>query len=309
MRLEEWQKWLDAQFIDEEETSSASQTTQAVSVKPSVEEPEQSQPSPSPFSDSAVVIARPPVAPPSPPAGPLGIPEQMANAFEVPSIERYLPFLRQPKPEPAAEVTASAEPTVEQKGWSDAGETPQAPADEFSTEGHDTGLESTASPELSEAASSPHTGNTTVSQAVRQAVPSRIEPKQTPAPGRKTTLRRAKHARNVRPTDVVEEMNAATLWSLVPKHLQTLLALGTEEVAQNSYKRGFKESRLELIQRLLDPTLTLEETARLLNVCPTTVRRYTNRGLLTHQRTPGDQRRFKLSDVLAFLEAQSQSPK
>jgi excisionase family DNA binding protein len=104
-------------------------------------------------------------------------------------------------------------------------------------------------------------------------------------------------------------MNATTLWSLVPKHLQTLLALGTEEVAQNSYKRGFKESRLELIQRLLDPTLTLEETARLLNVCPTTVRRYTNRGLLTHQRTPGDQRRFKLSDVLAFLEAQSQSTK
>ena len=78
-----------------------------------------------------------------------------------------------------------------------------------------------------------------------------------------------------------------------------------EEVAQNSYKRPFRESRLELIQRLLDPTLSLEDTARLLNVCPTTVRRYTNKGLLRHQRTQGDQRRFKLSDVLAFLEAQS----
>ena len=77
-----------------------------------------------------------------------------------------------------------------------------------------------------------------------------------------------------------------------------------DEVVQNSYKRSFKESRIELIEKLLDPTLSLEDTARLLNVCPTTVRRYTNKGMLTHQRTSGDQRRFKLSDVLTFLEAQ-----
>lgn len=309
MRLEEWQKWLDAQFIDEEETSSAVQTAQAVSVKPSVEEPEQSPSSPPHFSDSAVVIARPPVAQPSPPGGPLGTPGQTANEFEVPSIERYLPFLRQTEPEPVAEVATPAEPLVEQGRQPDAGETTEAATNEFSAEGHDMELKADTSPELPDAASSPHTENIAVSQAIRQATPSRIGPKQAPASGHKTTIRRAKHARNVRPADVVEEMSAATLWSLVPKHLQTLVALGSEEVAQNSYKRSFKESRLELIQRLLDPTLTLEETARLLNVCPTTVRRYTNRGLLTHQRTSGDQRRFKLSDVLAFLEAQSHSPK
>ena len=84
------------------------------------------------------------------------------------------------------------------------------------------------------------------------------------------------------------------------------MAMSGDEVAQHSYKRDFRESRVDLIQRLLDPTLTLEETARLLNVCPTTVRRYTNRGLPRHMRTAGDQRRFKLSDVLAFLETQSQ---
>jgi excisionase family DNA binding protein len=120
-------------------------------------------------------------------------------------------------------------------------------------------------------------------------------------------VRRARHARNVRPTEVVPEMDARTLWSLVPRHIQTLVAMDADEVTQNSYKRAFRESRLDLVQRLLDPTLSLEETARLLNVCPTTVRRYTNRGLLTHQRTSGDQRRFKLSDVLAFLEAQQRA--
>ena len=64
-----------------------------------------------------------------------------------------------------------------------------------------------------------------------------------------------------------------------------------------------KETREQLLQRLLDPLISLEEAARLLEVCPTTVRRYTNKGLLKHYRTAGNQRRFKLSDVLAFLES------
>ena len=37
-----------------------------------------------------------------------------------------------------------------------------------------------------------------------------------------------------------------------------------QEVAQKYYTRGFKESRRQLIERLLDPTLTLEDTARVL---------------------------------------------
>jgi len=76
------------------------------------------------------------------------------------------------------------------------------------------------------------------------------------------------------------------------------------KVVQESSKR-LEETRGELLQRLLDPQISLEEAARILNVCPTTVRRYTNRGLLKHFRTPGNQRRFRLSDVLAFLESQT----
>ena len=65
-----------------------------------------------------------------------------------------------------------------------------------------------------------------------------------------------------------------------------------------------EETKEELLRRLLDPTLTLEETACILEVCPTTVRRYTNRGVLAHERSAGNQRRFKLSEVLAFRETQ-----
>lgn len=98
-------------------------------------------------------------------------------------------------------------------------------------------------------------------------------------------------------------VEAAAMFARLPRHIQLLMRPATEEVAQNSYKSKFTETREELIRRLLDPQLTLEETARILNVCPTTVRRYSNRGLLKQERTPGNHRRFRLSDVLAFLEA------
>jgi len=51
-----------------------------------------------------------------------------------------------------------------------------------------------------------------------------------------------------------------------------------------------------------DVLRSIEEAARILGVCPTTVRRYTNRGMLQCHRTPGNQRRFRMSDVLQFLE-------
>ena len=81
------------------------------------------------------------------------------------------------------------------------------------------------------------------------------------------------------------------------------------EPAQSAPTRpvGPKETREELLSRLLDPLLTLRETATLLGVCPTTVRRYTNRGMLAHIRTGGNQRRFRLSHVLEFMDRQAEA--
>lgn len=107
--------------------------------------------------------------------------------------------------------------------------------------------------------------------------------------------------------DVSLAKTAARLRKRVPGHMLTGPDANSE-VAQNSYS-VFKETREQLLQRLLDPQLSLEEAARILNVCPTTVRRYTNRGLLPHVRTAGNQRRFRLSDVLSFMESHmGQSP-
>ncbi|MCB8932147.1 MAG: helix-turn-helix domain-containing protein [Chthonomonadaceae bacterium] len=97
-------------------------------------------------------------------------------------------------------------------------------------------------------------------------------------------------------------------WETLPKSIEFLTSFFDDAVTANYYRGEFKESRKELIRRLLDPELTLEETSRLLGVCPATVRRYTNRGWLQHHRTKGGQRRFRLSNVVRFVDAHGRFP-
>ena len=75
-------------------------------------------------------------------------------------------------------------------------------------------------------------------------------------------------------------------------------------IMKSSTSGSSVRSREELLERLINPTISLDETAKIMNVCKTTIRRYTAKGLLPHYRTPGNQRRFKLSDVLNFMERQ-----
>lgn len=98
------------------------------------------------------------------------------------------------------------------------------------------------------------------------------------------------------------------VWEALPKNIEFLCSFFDDSVTANYYRGEFKESRQQLIERLLDPELTLEETSRLLGVCPATIRRYTNRKWLTHHRTQGGQRRFRLSDVVKFVETHGRFP-
>ncbi len=99
-----------------------------------------------------------------------------------------------------------------------------------------------------------------------------------------------------------------SLWEGLPKNMEFLFGFYDDNVTANYYRGEFKESRQELIKRLLDPELSLEETSRLLGVCPATVRRYTNRTWLAHHRTTGGQRRFRLSDIVKFVGEHGRFP-
>jgi excisionase family DNA binding protein len=98
------------------------------------------------------------------------------------------------------------------------------------------------------------------------------------------------------------------VWELLPKNIDFLCSFYDDSVTANYYRGEFKENRQELVKRLLDPELSLEETSRLLGVCPATVRRYTNREWLKHHRTIGGQRRFRLSDVVRFVHEHGRFP-
>lgn len=109
------------------------------------------------------------------------------------------------------------------------------------------------------------------------------------------------------PKEVLDNDLQKLLDSL-PKHINFLGKFYADDVTSNYYQGDFKESREELIRRLIDPELTLEEVSRLLGVCPATVRRYTNRGWMEHHRTKGGQRRFRLSHVVKFVDEHGRLP-
>lgn len=117
---------------------------------------------------------------------------------------------------------------------------------------------------------------------------------------------RPRRAKALRPRPVDAELT--TSLEALPKMVKFLGEYFDDSVTEKYYGGEFRESRQELIKRLLDPQLTLEETSRLLGVCPATVRRYTNRNWLHHMRTQGGQRRFRLSDIVTFVEAHGRFP-
>jgi excisionase family DNA binding protein len=277
MRLDEWNRWLDSQFVDEVEAAPPPPDPLAGNSEHAA-----------PGAESPSFQARPVGDAPAPPpfvsvsgrAAGAGLraaasPVSPAMEGEVPSLEEYIPFLkRRPEASHSAEPVEQSPADLEE-GGAEAG----PPADEPSH-----GFTPPPAPREDPA-------------PLPRPAAARTEAAH-PAAAQRTPPTRSRGEGAARP-----QITADTLWSLKPRHLDVLIAMGSDDVPQNSYTRDFKESRIELINRLLDPTLSLEDTARLLNVCPATIRRYTNRGLLSHHRTPGDQRRFKLSDVLAFLEA------
>ncbi len=319
MRLDDWQKWLEDQFLDTNPpTDKGDQQLRLEEARPV---------------QAAVAVLEPPSV-----ARPMGEREETARRptapvtrgaeaplrsstvqqtpggppdAELPRIENYLPFLRARLPRPAdaaqaappepagttAAATSEEAPPVEGTPAGGGGHAEDlSTAEAASADAYAVGPDAetpSAAPEREPAASAP--------AAPRADVPPVEQEAQTAQLPRK---RRGRSARNVTPPELAPPLTGEAFWELAPRHIRTLVSMGHDDDVQRSYRRQFKESRLALIERLLDPTLSLEDTARLLNVCPTTVRRYTNRGQLRHQRTPGDQRRFRLSDVLAFMEAQ-----
>ncbi len=148
-----------------------------------------------------------------------------------------------------------------------------------------------------------HAKNGTTKKRSKSAAP------KAPAKFRKTKLSapRPRKASRVRAEAVLDSELREVLESM-PRHIEFLGKFFNDGVTSKYYQGEFKETREQLIRRLLDPEINLEEASRLLGVCPATVRRYTNRGWLVHHRTKGGQRRFRLSGIAKFVEEHGRLP-
>jgi excisionase family DNA binding protein len=126
---------------------------------------------------------------------------------------------------------------------------------------------------------------------------------------RRTKLSAPRPRRKSAPVETkVIDPDLKALLEAMPRNIEFLAKFYGDDVTANYYQGKFKENREDLIRRLLDPELTLEEVSRLLGVCPATVRRYTNRGWLGHHRTQGGQRRFRLSSLVRFVDEHGRMP-
>jgi excisionase family DNA binding protein len=101
---------------------------------------------------------------------------------------------------------------------------------------------------------------------------------------------------------VATERPVIPCWERLPAHIQLIAGLIEPDEANLYDDEARGAERQKLIESLLNPTVTLDEAAVLLGVSSATVRRYTTKGILPCQRTVGQQRRFRLADVLVFLE-------
>lgn len=75
----------------------------------------------------------------------------------------------------------------------------------------------------------------------------------------------------------------------------------SDETPLKQRRRGTQETRRQLIARLENPEISLQEAAILIGACRATVRTYCDQGLLRHTRTAGGQRRFHYLDIKDFI--------
>ncbi len=134
--------------------------------------------------------------------------------------------------------------------------------------------------------------------------PSQITSRPTPSEAPDSTTRK------VQPGTLATPAYTPPVWPPAASNPNTPPAQPQQKKSRQPLKPVFKsqttktETREQLLERLVNPTVTLEEAALIMGVCKATVRRYTDRGILPHLRTAGNQRRFKLNDIIDFLENQ-----
>src|SRR5438105_3091232 len=239
MRMDDYQKWLDDQFVDESTpqiaesapTEVATAEVESIAPKPAfLNELAPSFPAPSAYSTPGwaepsapkpIHMEVHPLAPPPP------TPTAASEEPAIPTLDDYIPSLRA-RSQPPAESVA---PPIENRA------TPAPPPVNYQPE---------PAPEMIPVAVRSDTATITEEPIKR---PIEVQPSPPRELDQKAESARPRYARATNAAEAAPPLDPDRLWNLAPKHLQVLLAMEPNEIAQHSYKRQFKESRVELISR------------------------------------------------------------
>ncbi|HLI47165.1 MAG TPA: helix-turn-helix domain-containing protein [Chthonomonas sp.] len=285
MRLEEWQKYLEARFVDEEE------------AEPPIRNPalEQTQTS----SEPETAQADPPTS---------SLPEAVTTNHTALTMVETVPVTAT-APIPTKPIESPQDETVAQANR-------HRSLSLFPVVNRERPTCQASTSSIAKRAPKPSSDDSEVLEVNIPDFAQFLPPNHPAAAPPKEWPRKAEPKKPAATTQHEEPLSAIALHRRLLERAQQMFALQAhehEEAVQGYYKRPFQETRTELIERLFDPELSLEDVARLLNVCPTTVRRYTNLGwLVCHRKEPEHsqasqkketrQRRFRLSALLAFIE-------
>ncbi|MEP6755003.1 MAG: hypothetical protein ABJA67_05855 [Chthonomonadales bacterium] len=286
MRFEDYQKYIDSQFLDvkAEVASLPEQVTIAPVLAeqysaPAVQEVEYSAPVAEHVSTPVAVTQQEPVVSVKPKANPVAQKDSRTTEVHVPDIATFLPFLKSTEPS-----NPDAAGVVQE--WRE-----QIEVVEVSTFEH---VRDESAEEQIEAIEL---------ESGQMELPLVAEPVKSSA-GVVVTQKRRRAARHIsRSPDA--KVGSTEFWRLSPRHLQALFIVHNGDEQAKIMSRTFKENRIEVIQRLLDPNLSLGQTARVLKITPCKVRELRSTGNVILSRLPAKNHLSQIADALKFVEQHS----
>ncbi len=340
MLFEEWQKWLDSQFLDSQNPDEMQEVADtAVSVTPGdrispVSDISQSAQQINTAAENVVVPQnREPISNTSIRQGESSVLENLSESVDVPTIDKYLPQFRNAAHAdiPVATVTPQELPVPEKKEEQFEAvqenvaheDIPQAAENEKNED-----IQQTQSSETCESDSIPNsspliedmdvkqettvvaTSNTEGSAVETEILsnPTQIIPVEPvmveaePKPMEVKTVRTLKQTRNARRPRKDIGLKLINLWEITPRRLEVLLSMNPSSA---TYSRELKEQRIQSIKVLTDPTISHMDASRILKSPIYVARGVTNGNHIIHLEFAQGGESTKMAEIMSFLESQS----
>lgn len=340
MLFEEWQKWLDSQFLDSQNPEEMPEAdNKAISVTPGdrispvsdISQPDQRIET---VGDNAALPQnREPISHASIRQGESSVLDNLSESVDVPTIDKYLPQFRKAARGdiPAATLTPQEAPVPEKKEEQFKAIQEDAPLNDIPHEienEKNEEIQEALSPETCESDAVPNSSplieeiqvtqetivvasTNTDATAIETDVlpaPSQIiaaEPltvEEEPKPVEIKTVHTPRASRNARRQrkDIGGKM--INLWEITPRRLEVLLSMNPSSA---TYSRELKEQRIQSIKVLTDPTISHVDASRILK-SPIYIARGVKQGNhLVHLEFAQGRETNRMAEIMSFLESHS----